>query len=489
MNEIRNLKSERIWKYFYDLTQIPRPTGHCTAVADYVEGVGQSLGLATSRDKAGNVIIRKPATQGRENSPVVVLQSHLDMVPQANDTRFDFTRRPIEARVDDGWVRASGTTLGADNGIGVAAALDILSDNSLQHGPVEALFTVDEEVGMVGANEITADFVKGKILLNLDSELDGDLYIGCAGGEDVSATMRYDAVAVEPSDDTEVITLTLSGLHGGHSGVDIHLGRANANKQLFRFLRESAKKCAFDLVSAAGGSARNAIPREATAGLLVKGEDNIRILLRLAEEFEKLIKEEFDGIEDVDMVKFTVERRRADKIVKIVPESDKVRFVNAVNGCPNGVENMFARIPDTVETSSNLAIVNAGNGSMEVKFLVRSSSDSKKEALCGSIVSVFENAGFEVKCDNSYPGWDPNYASPTLDVMKRVFLRLRDCEPKVKVMHAGLECGIILANIPDLDAVSFGPTIKYPHSPDEKVEIESVARFREFLAGVLEDIK
>jgi dipeptidase D len=487
MKDILKLKPEGIWKYFHALTQIPRPSGHCTAVAEFVESVGRSLGLATARDAKGNVIIRKPASKGLENNPVVVLQSHLDMVPQANDPAFDFTRQPIEAVVDGDWVRAVGTTLGADNGIGVAATLDVLADNSLRHGPIEALFTVDEETGMFGAYAVTSDFVKGKILLNLDSELDGELYIGCAGGEDVSVSARYDEIDESSAAGAEILTVRLSGLQGGHSGVDIHLGRANANKLLFRFLKESTRVCDFRLISAAGGNMRNAIPREATADLLVESK-NIESLTVFAANFENLLKKEYDGIENIENVKFTVVNRKAATAIKVIPQDMTARLVNAINGCPNGVANMFARIPDTVETSSNMAIVEAGKGRINVKFLARSSSESRKKALCSSICSVFENAGFAVETGNAYPGWDPNYSSPTLDAMKRVFLRQRGHEPAVKVMHAGLECGIILAGIPSMDAISFGPTIKFPHSPAEAVEIETVARFREFLTGTLAEI-
>jgi len=483
MKSITSLKPESVWNHFSKLTEIPHPSGYCKEIADYVENFGKSLGLETLRDKIGNVCIRKPATKGYENRPTVVLQSHLDMVPQANDETFDFTRRPIETVIDGGWVKAAGTTLGADNGIGVAATMAVLEATDLKHGAIEGIFTVDEETGMYGANEIRAGFINGKIMLNLDSELDGDIYIGCAGGEDINARIKYVEEIFNPAANDVVVKIVLSGLKGGHSGVDIHLGRGNANKLAARLLVQLTDKFDIKLISLNGGNMRNAIPREATAVFIVK-EKYLEEVKKYVSEYRAVYIKEFDNIEEADKLKLQYTSEE-EKSVKIIPADVQRKFLNALNGCPNGVVNMFAKIPDTVETSVNMSIVKAGAGVIDVQFLARSSSESKKKAICASVASAFYNAGGEVEFGNSYQGWDPDYDSPVLKVMEHVFEKKRGAKPSVKVMHAGLECGIILANVPGLDTVSFGPTIKHPHSPDEKVEIESVQGFWNLLTDTL----
>ncbi|MDR1563291.1 MAG: aminoacyl-histidine dipeptidase [Dysgonamonadaceae bacterium] len=491
MNTILSLKPGAIWRHFYGLTQIPRPSGYCSAVAGHIENFGRELSLEVLRDGIGNVCIRKPATAGYEGSPTVILQAHLDMVPQADDPDFDFTQKPVEAIIDGQWVRAAGTTLGADNGIGVAAIMAVLEASDLRHGPIEGLFTVDEETGMYGAEAIESGFINGKIMLNLDSELDGELYIGCAGGENISATISYSEesyVATKREEDVKM-TISLSGLKGGHSGVDIHLGRANANKLLARFLREAEKTVSMRLISLAGGNMRNAIPREASATVIVCGEKACRDIEILAEEYKATLIKEFEDIEDPEKLSIDTKREKPEEILRFIPFAVKEKLINVLNSCPNGVINMFSeKIPDTVETSVNMSIVNTSDNRAEVKFLARSSSKSKKKAICSSIESAFDNAGADVYFDGNYPGWDPDYNSSVLGTMKKVFEKQRGYSPAVKVMHAGLECGIILAKIPGLDTVSFGPTIKHPHSPAEKVEIESVGKFWEFLTAVLENI-
>ena len=489
MGSILDLKPANVWKHFHALTQIPRPSGHCGKVTEYIEQFGKKLGLETGRDALNNICIRKPATPGYEGKPTVILQSHVDMVPQANSgIQFDFTKDAILPYIDGEWVKAKGTTLGADNGIGVAATLAILEATDLQHGPLEGLFTTDEETGMYGALAVRPGFIDGKIMLNLDSELDGELYIGCAGGQDVSVAFQYDGETFIPKEDV-VVKVSLTGLKGGHSGVDIHLGRANANQLMFRFLKDATQTYNIRLASVEGGSLRNAIPREAFATILVDGKENYERLLMMVDYYRDLFIKEFDGIEDADKIEFKAERQTGSKGLKIIPADIQRKLTHAIVGCPNGVINMFAKIPDTVETSVNMAIVKSGGNLTEVKFLARSSSESKKKAICSRIESVFTNAGADqIESGNAYPGWDPNPDSKILKVMEKVFETQRGYKPKVEVMHAGLECGIILSNVPGLDTVSFGPTIKFPHSPDEKVEIASVQAFWDYLTGILEEI-
>lgn len=481
-----NLKPAGVWRHFHELTQIPRPSGHMKEITDFIENFGKNLGLETVRDAADNICIRKPATAGYEDRQTVILQSHLDMVPQANsDKEFDFTRDPIEAYVDGEWVKANGTTLGADNGIGVAATMAILEAQDLKHGPIEGLFTTDEETGMYGAVAVRPELVSGKIMLNLDSEEFGELYIGCAGGADVSINYQYlDESWISPEDIAVAISLT--GLKGGHSGVDIHLGRANANKLLFRFLKEAMEQTDARLSSFSGGTLRNAIPREAFATIVVDGEKNYRKLLALTEEYESLYNREYAGIENP--IRFKAEIKEVTPDMKLIPREIQEKVIHAVVACPNGVINMFAEIPHIVETSINMAIVRSSEGLIEIKFLARSSSYSKKMAICGAVESLFKVAGADfIETSNEYPGWDPDRQSAILAVMEEVFEKQSGRRPQVEVMHAGLECGIILSNIPGLDTVSFGPTIKFPHSPDEKVKIDTVGKFWDYLTAILKE--
>ena len=486
MNTILNLNPKNVWKHFYALTQIPRPSGHQEEVTGFVENFGKSLGLETTRDAANNICIRKPATKGYENRQTIILQSHLDMVPQANSNlKFDFTKDAIQAYIDDDWVKAKGTTLGADNGIGAAATMAILEATDLQHGPLEGLFTTDEETGMYGALAVRPGFIDGKIMLNLDSELDGELYIGCAGGEDVSVSFQYENETVSFSEPF-VVKISLTGLKGGHSGVDIHLGRGNANILIFRFLKDAMLNQNARLISIQGGTLRNAIPREAFATIAVDGEKNYKDLLKLVDYYHHVFINEFDGIEDA--IKLKAERQPSPAgSIQAIPLEIQRKLTHAIVGCRNGVVNRFAKIPDTVETSVNMAIVQSGEKSIEVKFLARSSSETKKRAICGTIESTFINADAKVACGNGYPGWSPNPDSSILQIMKKVFEKQRGFAPNVKVMHAGLECGIILSNVPGLDTVSFGPTIQFPHSPDEKIEIVSVQKFWHYLTGILKE--
>jgi len=487
-NTILDLKPKNVWKHFFDLTQIPRPSGQSEGITNFIENFGKSLGLETVRDAENNICIRKPATSGYENRQTLILQSHLDMVPQANsDLNFDFTKDAIQAYIDGDWVKAKGTTLGADNGIGVATTMAILEATDLQHGTLEGLFTTDEETGMYGALAVRPGFINGKIMLNLDSELDGELYIGCAGGEDVSVSYQYESEAVAFKK-AIAVQISLKGLKGGHSGVDIHLGRANANKLLFRLLKDAMLNQKARLVSVQGGTLRNAIPREAFATVVVSSEANYQALLSLVASYRHVFIEEFDGIENAIDLKAERLNAPADSF-KLIPAAIQRKLTHAIVACPNGVINMFAKIPDTVETSVNMAIVQAGEGTIEIKFLARSSSETKKRAICSSVESIFINAGAKkVASGNGYPGWNPNPDSNILQIMKKVFEKQRGYAPKVEVMHAGLECGIILSNVPGLDTVSFGPTIQFPHSPDEKLEIASVQKFWDYLTEILKEL-
>ncbi|MDR1720393.1 MAG: aminoacyl-histidine dipeptidase [Dysgonamonadaceae bacterium] len=482
-NSIKLLPPSNVWKHFYSLTRIPRPSGQMQGITDFMEKFGKKLGLETLTDECGNVLIRKPATKGHEQSKTIILQGHLDMVPQKNsDSDFDFAKDPIDVTIDGDWVKAKGTTLGADNGIGVATAMAVLEDNQLQHGPIEALFTIDEETGMDGAFGIKPGFLSGDIMLNLDSETEGVLCVGCAGGADLNISFRYKDDPYIP-EDSVAVKLSLTGLKGGHSGIDIPLGRANANKLLVRFLKEAVKDCDARLASFNGGTLRNAIPREAFAVVVIP-DDTTEDFYEMVADYQQLYNEEYARIEN--QIKFVAEETAMPQA--LIPEEIQDDLINAVEGCQNGVISMLSDFADTVETSSNLAVVQSSEGLIEIRILARSSSESKKKALCSSIESVFALAGAKVEIGNAYPGWNPNIQSPILSVMKAEYKSLYGTEPIVEVIHAGLECGIILSSIPGLDTISFGPTIKHPHSPDEKVEIASVQRFWDYLTAVLKNI-
>lgn len=481
--EILKLKPENVWKHFYELTQIPRPTGHTKAVEKYVVDFAKGLNLDVKQDKVGNVLITKPASKGMENAPTVILQSHLDMVPQKNsDVQHDFLKDPIETVIDGNIVKAKSTTLGADNGIGAAAILAVMEDDSLVHGKIEGLFTIDEEEGMVGAFGLEPGFLTGSILLNLDTEEEGELCIGCAGGIDENVSWQYKDVEAPAGD--AAVKVSLKGLKGGHSGGEIHLGRANANKLMFRFLKEAVRSLDARLASVEGGSLRNAIPREAFAVLTVLPE-NAEALMDLVDDYNDLYCEEFAEIE----TNLTLKAEKVDLPKTVLPEEIQDDVINAVVACPNGVISMLQSFPGIVESSTNIASVKSGEGKVEIKFLTRSSSESKKEALDSMIESVFSLADAKVEAVNGYPGWQPNAHSKVLEVMKSLFVSQFGREPKVQVVHAGLECGIILGSTPGLDIVSFGPTIMNPHSPDEFVEIDTVERFYHYLTAILSELK
>ena len=476
---MKNLQPQGLWSNFYDLTQIPRPSGQKEKVSAFLANYGRSLGLETIVDGIGNVIIRKPASPGYENHPGVILQGHMDMVPQKNnDTIFDFATDPIEAYIDGEWVTAKGTTLGADNGIGVAAAMAILADKNVVHPPLEVLVTVDEETGMYGAFALEGGLLQGKTLLNLDSEAEGELYVGCAGGVDTTAKFAYTPIEVEEGDVAMKVSVT--GCKGGHSGCDIHLQRANANKLLFRFLKEAVANYEARLASVEGGSLRNAIPREASAIITIPAE-GLDEVMDLVAEFEDLFVAEYDGVED--NIRFMAEQVECPATE--LPEDVQDFLIHAITACPHGVYRVIPEMPDVVETSNNLAMLTTENNCVTVMCLTRSSVESRKEELQEIIHSVFAMAGAEVEFSGSYPGWKPNLKSHILEVMKQTYQENFGVEPHVIIIHAGLECGIIGRNYPGMDMISFGPTIKYPHSPDERVNIATVAKFYEYLLATL----
>lgn len=481
--EILELEPKRVWEHFYNLTLIPRPTGQMDEVTKFVINFGKSLGLDTKQDEAGNVLITKPASKGMESAPVVIIQSHVDMVPQKNsDVAHDFTKDAIKTRIEGNLVKAHSTTLGADNGIGVGAMMAVLEDNTLTHGKLECLFTIDEEVGMIGAFGLKPGFLSGSVLLNLDTEEEGDLTVGCAGGADINASFQYKVVA--PNAGEVAYTIDLTGLKGGHSGGEIHEGRANANRLMARFLKDAIAECDVRLATFNGGSLRNAIPREAFAVVSLLPE-NEQIFLDLVKEYEVLYIAEFDGVE----TSMSLKAKKVDMPKSLMPSEIQDSLVNAVVGCQNGVINMLTSFEGVVETSSNLASVKTTEGEVIVGFLTRSSSESRKEEICSSIESVFSLAGAKVEVLNPYPGWQPNAKSPTSDMMAKLFQEMFNKPAKVQVVHAGLECGIILDSTPGLDIVSFGPNIRNPHSPDEYVEIDSVERFYKYFVKTLELIK
>lgn len=482
MNTIQSLAPQAVWKHFYSLTQVPRPSGHLEAIQKFLMDFGTKTGIETIMDEAGNIIYRKPATAGMENRETIILQAHMDMVPQKNnDTVHDFEKDPIQTYIDGDWVRAKGTTLGADNGMGVAAIMAIMEDNSLVHGPLEALITADEETGMYGAFGLKAGILQGKILLNLDSEEEGELYIGCAGGIDVTASLQYKEEETEKSD--IAIKVTLKGLRGGHSGLEICEGRANANKLMVRFVREAVADYEARLASWHGGNMRNAIPRECEAILTIPAE-NEQELLELVQYCENLFNEEFNAIETP--ISFKAERAELPK--GIVPEEIQDNLIDAIFACQNGVVRYIPTIPDTVETSSNLAIITIDEGKAQFNILARSSSESMKEYIATSLECCFNMAGMKVELSGSYSGWQPNIESPILKAMKSSYQAQFGKEPEVKVIHAGLECGIIGAVMPGLDMISFGPTLRSPHSPDERVYIPSVQKFYDFLLETLKQV-
>lgn len=480
--KIEELAPKGIWKNFKQITQIPRPSKKEGRIIDFIRNFGVKLGLETYADPAGNIIIRKQATPGMENRKGVIFQAHLDMVPQKNsDKNHDFEKDPIDAFIDGEWVKANGTTLGADNGIGVAAMLSVLEADELEHGPVEALFTIDEETGMTGAFALEPGKLQGDILLNLDSEDEGELYIGCAGGIDGNIIFDYQAQEV-PANNVPYL-IRVYGLKGGHSGLDINLGRGNSNLVLFRLLRKAVQAVGLRLCEFEGGNMRNAIPREAHATVLIPA-DKKELFANLMRSHSQIISKEL-ALAEPDL---KIEWSETEKPARVMQPDLQRRLVAAICSCPNGVVRMTDGIPGLVETSTNLSIVRTAEKTVNISCLLRSSVDSAKENLAEVMQVLFELAGAKVSFAGSYPGWKPNMNSAIMKTMEGVYQKRYGKKMEIKAVHAGLECGIIGGLYPNLDMVSFGPTIRHPHSPDEKVHIDSVQKFWDFLVDTLKHI-
>lgn len=484
MSLIKDLQPAVVWNNFYQLTQIPRPSKHEERVSQYLYNWGVAHGLESYRDEVGNVIIRKPATPGFENRKGVVMQGHMDMVPaKTSDSTHDFLTDPIPTVIDGDWVKTKGTTLGADNGIGVALALAALESNDIQHGPLEAVFTVDEEQGMTGARALSPSALKGDILLNLDEEEDGALCVGCAGGINVTATKSYTPCTEVPAG-YAAWTLSADEGEGGHSGQDIPLGRINANKSIARILLTLLEDYGCLLVNMKGGTLRNAIPIESHATVLVPTEKEHDVLVAVKQMRQDILDEHHISDPNADMV---IDRCE-EKVTEFVPAADALNFVRALMACPHGPERMSEVIPGLTETSTNMALVEIEGGNFFVKSLTRSSVDSAKDTLALRQKALFELIGCEVTFDGGYNGWKPNEKSEILQVMKDVYKQLNGKEPIVNATHGGLECGIFSASYPQWDMIAFGPTLNFPHSPAEKLYIPSVGHAFEYLCEVLKNI-
>lgn len=482
MSEIINLKPECIWRNFYGLTQVPRPSGHLEKVQQFLLDFGKRAGVETFKDEAGNIVMRKPATPGMENRKTVILQAHMDMVPQKEkESTHNFETDPIQTYIDGEWVKAKGTTLGADNGLGVAAIMAVMEATDLKHGPVEALITADEETGMYGANGLPAGELTGEILLNLDTEQEGEMIIGSAGGVDITARLDYQEVETDKED--IAVKITVKGLKGGHSGLEIGEGRANANKLLARIVREAISEDEARLASWHGGNMRNAIPFEAEA-VLTLPKENKEDIMSLAADYREDFNSEYKGIENE--ISVTVEETELPAME--VPMEIQDNLVNAICAAHNGVWRYIPSIPNIVETSSNLAIIDIADGKAAIKILARSASETVKDEIATSLVSCFSMAGMSVELSGEYGGWDPNTDSELIKVMKKLYGDLFNEEPTVQVVHAGLECSIILSKYPGLDICSFGPTMLSPHTPNERAFYPSVPKFWTLLTKTLEEI-
>ncbi|MFD0994043.1 aminoacyl-histidine dipeptidase [Tenacibaculum geojense] len=480
--DIRNLEPKAVWNHFADLNAVPRPSKKEERVIQFMVDFGKSLNLDTMVDKVGNVIIRKPATKGMEDKKTVVMQSHLDMVHQKNaDTNFDFDTEGIKMFVDGDWVKAEGTTLGADNGLGVAAIMAILSSTDISHPAIEALFTIDEETGMTGAMGLEGGILTGEILLNLDTEEDDEIGIGCAGGVDITATRTY--TQEEVPNNTKAYTISVTGLNGGHSGMDIYKGLGNANKIMNRVLFDGFTNFGLRVSEINGGSLRNAIPRESFATVVIDSVSEKPFLFE-TNELIKNIKHEFASLEP----NLTIELNETATPDFVMDLGVQLGLTKAIYGALNGVYRMSPDIEDLVETSNNIARVIVKDGAIKIGCLTRSSSETNKWDLANSLRSVFELAGFDVEFSGSYPGWLPNVNSDILKVLTKLYKEINNSEPNVAACHAGLECGILGQNYPKMDMISFGPNIKGAHSPDERAQISSTQKFWSFLLEILKNI-
>lgn len=479
---IRNLEPKSLWNHFADLNAVPRPSKKEEKVIQFMLDFGKKLGLVTKKDAIGNVIIYKPATAGMENRKKVILQSHLDMVHQKNEgTNFDFATQGIEMLIKEDWVCANGTTLGADNGLGVAAIMAVLSSDEISHPDIEAMFTIDEETGMTGAMELDASNFSGEILLNLDTEDDDELSIGCAGGIDTNTLIEFSESSA--NQDCTFFDVSVKGLQGGHSGMDIHKGFGNANKLMNRILLHLDSVTEIALSSIDGGSLRNAIPRESSAVFAVEKEKKDA----MKKAFDVIKKQIFDEYQSIEK-ELEIELIPTENTAKVVSEEGKKSIFNSISAVHNGVFRWSPDIADLVETSSSLARVILKNGVFTTQSLQRSSIESGKKEVANAVKSVFEMIGAKVEQGGDYPGWRPNAQSEILELMAKMYREKFNEEPQVKACHAGLECGILSEKLPQVDMISFGPNIRGAHSPDEKVQISSVQKFWNYLLDVLEQI-
>ena len=479
MSEIANLKPAAIWRNFHALTQVPRPSGHLEKVQQFLLDWAKEHNVEAFQDPAGNIVMRKPATPGYEDRKVVLLQAHMDMVPQKTpESTHNFETDPIETYIEDGWVHARGTTLGSDDGIGVAAIMGVMESADLKHGPVEALITRDEETGMYGANELPEGELHSDILINLDSELWGKFVIGSAGGIDVTSSLEYKPVA---NNQEKAVRVTLKGLRGGHSGLEINEGRANANKEMVRLVRKAIAETGARLASGHGGNMRNAIPFKAEVVVALPA-DQVEALKALVDKQRAIIEDEYRGIEK--NVEFFVEE--VENPAELVPQEIQDNLVNAIYACHNGVVRMIPAYPNVVETSSNLAIIDIEAGKAVIKILARSSREDMKEYVATTLESCFDMAGMKTELSGSYGGWDPNPDSEILNLMRKVYKDQTGEEAIVQADHAGLECSVILSKYPGMDVVSFGPTLLSPHTTTERFEIATAEPFWKMLIAVLE---
>jgi len=482
-NEIQNLNPACIWKNFYALTQVPRPSGHLEKIQQFLLDFAQQAGVVAFKDPAGNIVMRKAATAGMENRKGIILQAHMDMVPQKTpESKHNFETDPIEPWIDGEWVKAKGTTLGADNGLGVAAIMAVMEAKDLKHGPIDALITADEETGMYGANGLPEGELQGDILLNLDSEHWGKFVIGSAGGIDITATLDYQEVDTDPED--AAVKVTVKNLRGGHSGLEINEGRGNANKLLVQIVREAISETEARLASWNGGNMRNAIPFKAEA-VLTLPKENIEALKEMAADWKETFNDEFKLIEPqgIEVLVEDVETPQ-----KEVPVEIQDNLVDAIFACHDGVIRFIPAYPSVVETSSNLAIINIGEGKAAIKILARSSREDMKGYVVTTLESCFSMAGMKVETSGSYGGWDPNPDSEILHLLLKEYKELFGQDGIIQVDHAGLECSVILGKYPWLDVVSLGPTMKSPHTTTERALIETVEPFWQLLKKTLEDV-
>jgi len=486
VSTLSHLKPSSLWQLFENICSIPHPSKHEQKISLWIQSWAKDLSLDVKEDAVGNLLISKPATQGMEDRKGVILQAHMDMVPQKNaDTDHDFLTDPIKPYIvseeDGDWVTAQDTTLGADNGVGLASALAVLASNDIPHGPLEVLITIDEEAGMTGAFGLQAEWLKGEILINTDSEQEGEVYMGCAGGIDGTATFTLEFEAVQ--ENYQAFNLSLSGLKGGHSGVDIHTGRANACKLLIRFLLTATEEFGIQLTELNGGSLRNAIPREADASFVV-ANDQVEPLKAALTQYLSTIQGNLKSIEtDIEMLLIAPE-----DFDQCWTTSSQASILHALNACPNGVIRMSDDIEGIVESSLNLGVIRTRGTKLTAMTLIRSLHDDGRLETQGMVQSVFTLAGAKLEFSGAYPGWKPDTSSAIMATVRDTYQQLFDKIPEIMVIHAGLECGLFKTAYPHWDMVSFGPTIKFPHSPDEKIEIKTVEQYWQLLVAVLANI-